>query len=344
MNATFTKKFAGIPIYSLYGQTRKPTPSMLSNLDAIVIDLQDVGARYYTFIWTMTLVIEAAAAAGLPVVVLDRPNPLGGAIVEGPLLEPAYTSFVGLCPGLPIRHGLTIGEIAQLVVSEHLPPTLAQPGFALHVLKMEGWRREMEYEDTGLPWVLPSPNMPTIDTARVYPGMCLLEACTVSEGRGTTRPFELVGAPWIDPYALKERLDAVGLEGCVWRPVYFEPTFHKYAHLVCGGVQIHVTDRKKFKPVLAGFALIWAIRKQGNALGRGEAYGFDPNKEMKLVFGFKAPPYEYEDVIMPFDILSGSSVWREMLEKDLESPYEIEKMWLQGEQEWLERRKKYLLY
>ena len=342
MNDTFTKKFSGIPIYSLYGQTRKPTPEMLSNLDAIVIDLQDVGARYYTFIWTMTLVLEASAAAGLPVVVLDRPNPLGGAVVEGPLLMPTHTSFVGLRAGLPIRHGLTIGEIARLVVAEFTTPPSA--GFELHVLKMEGWEREMEYEDTGLPWVFPSPNMPTVDTARVYPGMCLLEACSVSEGRGTTRPFELVGAPWIDPYALKERLDSVGVEGCVWRPVYFEPTFHKYAHSICGGVQIHVTDRKKFKPVFAGFALIWAIRKQGNVMEAGKSYEFDPNKEMKLVFGFKAPPYEYENELMPFDILSGSEKWREMLEKDLESPLEIEKMWLEGEQEWLERRKKYLLY
>lgn len=342
MNATFTQKFSGIPIYSLYGQTRKPTADMLSNLDALVIDLQDVGARYYTFIWTMTLVLESAASAGLPVVVLDRPNPLGGATVEGPLLSPSYTSFVGLRAGLPIRHGLTIGEIAQLVVGEFTETP--REGFALHVLKMEGWKREMEYEDTGLPWVFPSPNMPTVDTARVYPGMCLLEACTVSEGRGTTRPFELVGAPWIDPYALKDTLDGVGIEGCVWRPVYFEPTFHKFAHKVCGGVQIHVTDRKKFKPVLAGFALIWAIRKQGKTLGKGEAYAFDPNKEMKMVFGFKAPPYEYEDVKMPFDILSGSEMWRELLEKDLGSPLEIEKMWFQGEQEWLERRKKYLLY
>ena len=344
MNETFAKKFAGLPIYSLYGKTRKPTPEMLAGLDAVVVDLQDVGARYYTFVWTMALVLEAAAEAGISAVVLDRPNPLGGAVVEGPLLQADHTSFVGYHPGVPIRHGLTIAEIARMVVAEN--PVCARPkaGFALHTLAMEGWTRDMEFEDTGLPWVLPSPNMPTVDTARVYPGMCLLEACSVSEGRGTTRPFELVGAPWIDPYALKDALDALALPGCLWRPVYFEPTFHKHGHTVCGGVQVHVTDRKAFKPVLATFALLWAMRRQGNTLPPGETYGFDPNAPMKQVFAFKAPPYEYETVKPPFDILSGSALWRELLEKDLPSPYDIEKLWLPGEQEWLERRKKYLLY
>jgi len=330
---------ATVPVHSLYGATRVPTQAMLAGLDALVVDLQDVGSRYYTFVWTMVLCMEAAADAGLAVVVLDRPNPLGGALVEGPVLEPGFESFVGLHAGMVIRHGLTIGEIALLAKAER--PALRR--LRLHVLRMDGWRRDMLWRDTGLPWVLPSPNMPTVDTAAVYPGTCLLEATTISEGRGTTKPFEIVGAAWANAERLKRDLDSLALPGCLWRTAWFEPTFHKYRGQLCSGVQLHVTDPATFRPVLAGFAVVWALRRQAPVVAK-EPVPFDPNTPMpEGVCGFKAPPYEYVYDVMPFDILSGGSRWRLLLEADT-NPLEIAKQWAADEQAWLERRQPFLLY
>src|SRR5436190_9462091 len=238
-----------IPIYSLYGEHREPTPAMLKNLDALLIDLQDVGARYYTFIWTMFLCLRACQENDVPVVVLDRPNPINGIVTEGPRLDPAYRSFVGLHP-LPVRHGRTIAELARLFRDE------AFPRCRLTVLPMKGWKRQMWFDETGLPWVMPSPNMPTLDTATVYPGMCLLEGTNLSEGRGTTRPFELFGAPFIDAEALTRELNQLALPGVHFRAARFQPAFHKFAGEICGGAQLHVIDRDLFTPYRAGLEII----------------------------------------------------------------------------------------
>ena len=277
----FRDPVTGLPIHSLYGQQRKPTEAMLADIDVLVVDLQDVGARYYTFIWTMLLCLEACAESGRQMVVLDRPNPLGGLAREGALPEPGYESFVGLAP-LPMRHGLTMGELARMWNDQR------GLGVDLEVVAMQGWERSMVFDATGLPWVLPSPNMPTLETAWVYPGGCLLEGTNLSEGRGTTRPFEILGAPFIDPHALVSRMAAFGLPGFTLRPLSFQPTFHKFAGRVCGGVQVHVTDRGTFGPVATFLALLMAIR---------ELYPED--------FAWRDPPYEYEVEKLPIDILAG---------------------------------------
>jgi uncharacterized protein YbbC (DUF1343 family) len=273
----------GIPVHSLYGEHREPTPAMLAGLDALVIDLQDVGARYYTFIWTMYLCMKACEKLGITVVVLDRPNPIGNA-VEGPVLDPNYRSFVGLHP-IPVRHGKTIGELALQFKAE------AFPGCDVVVLPMEGHDPEAYFEDTGLPWVLPSPNMPTVDTAVVYPGMCLFEATNVSEARGTTKPFELFGAPWIDARDLCAKLNKEGLPGVHFREAYFQPTFHKFAGQLCGGAQFHVTDRKTFLPWWSTLAIINQLRE-----------------DYSEFFLWKEPPYEYEHNKLPIEILCGGAL------------------------------------
>ena len=245
---------SGLPVHSLYGATRKPTPAALAELDAIVFDIQDVGARFATYISTLALVLEAAADVGTLAVVLDRPNPLNGVDVEGGSLAEGFASFVGMYAA-PIRHGLTMGELARLFAVERgLPrPT---------IVAMEGWKRELWFDETGLPWVQPSPNLPTLDAVTLYPGTCLVEGTSVSEGRGTTRPFELVGAPWIDPFALAEDLGARRIPGVRFRPVYFTPTFSKHAGVSCGGVQVHVVDRLALRPVALGLHLLVALRSQ----------------------------------------------------------------------------------
>lgn len=300
----FTDPELGIPVYSLYGEHRKPTAAMLDGIDTLVIDLQDVGARYYTFIWTMLLCLEACAEARKRVVVLDRPNPLGGVGVEGNVLDPAYKSFVGLAP-IPMRHGLTIGELAGFFV--------AWRGLdvELDVVWMDGWRRDQDFEATGLPWVLPSPNMPTVDAAFVYPGGCLLEGTNLSEGRGTTRPFEIFGAPFVDGRKLAAVLQAWNLPGCRFRPLDFQPTFHKFAGQVCGGVQVHVTDRAVFESVATYTAAISAISEM-----------------WPEGFAWKQPPYEYEQTKLPIDILAGGTRWREQLEAGL-SPWQMKAGWLE---------------
>ncbi len=315
---SFTDPRTGLPVYSLYGETRKPLPEMLDGLDAMVIDLQDVGARYYTFIWTMALTMEACAEQGIEVWVLDRPNPIGRAL-EGPLQEENFLSFVGLKPILP-RHGMTIGEIARWLQSEYYPQ------LNLQVVSMKNWAPDMYFEATGLPWAMPSPNMPTVETAVVYPGMCLLEGTNLSEGRGTTRPFEIFGAPWMDGWHIAEKLNEYELPGVYFRPIEFQPTFQKYGGEVCQGCFIHVTDRKAFKPFLTGVAVI------------REAIQCYPDK-----FRWKEPPYEYEYHKLPIDILLGSKTLRQRIEH-LESLESLEASWQPDEKTFSEIRENYILY
>ena len=243
----------GLPAYSLYGEQIKPTLEQLAGLDLLAFDIQDVGARFYTYATTMSYCLEAAAQARLPILVLDRPNPINGVSVEGPVLEAEFSSFVGRYP-LPIRHGMTMGELAQLLNEAfHI-------GAALTVVPMQSWRREMWFDDAGLPWITPSPDLPTLDTATVYPGTCLVEGTNLSEGRGTTRPFEWIGAPWIDERELAQALNGLNLAGIRFRPVSFTPTASKYAGQLCNGVQLHVLDRERFCPVAAGLHLLKAVR------------------------------------------------------------------------------------
>ncbi len=309
----------GVPIYSLYGPTRVPSPAMLAGLDALVFDVQDVGARYYTFIYTMLHALEACAEHRIPLVVLDRPNPLGGERVEGNLLDPAFASFVGLHP-LPVRHGMTVAELALLFTAER--------GLAtdVRVVKMRGWRRAMAFEDTGLPWVMPSPNMPTPDTALVYPGGCLIEGTNLSEGRGTTRPFELVGAPWLDAWRWAAALEDERLPGVRFRPLYFTPTFHKHAGRRCAGLQVHVINRSRFRPYLTYLLLIHHARLQ------------DPT-----AFAWRQPPYEYEQVRPPIDILCGTDKVRQTIEAG-RSPRALGQEWSRDEHTFAKRRRRYLLY
>jgi uncharacterized protein YbbC (DUF1343 family) len=308
-----------VPVYSLYSETREPTAEMLAGLDALVVDLQDVGARIYTFVYTMANCLKAAARHRVPVFVCDRPNPIGGQAVEGPMLEDGFQSFVGLFP-IPMRHGMTIGELARLFNEEF------GLGADLEVVRMQGWQRGMYWEQTGLPWIIPSPNMPTVDTAVVYPGGVLFEGTQLSEGRGTTRPFEILGAPWIDPEACAARLNALEIEGAWFRPVVFEPTFHKHAHQACGGCQIHVTDRDRFRPVLASVAVM------------GEFHRLAPSR-----FAWRQPPYEYVHDRMPIDILAGSGRLREAIESDAPAR-EIAAEWNAATREFDKVRAGCLLY
>jgi uncharacterized protein YbbC (DUF1343 family) len=308
-----------VPVYSLYSEVREPTGEMLAGLDALVVDLQDVGARIYTFVYTMANCLKAAARHGVKVIVCDRPNPIGGAAVEGPMLTEGYESFVGLFP-IPMRHGMTIGELARLFNERF------GIGADLEVVRMSGWTRSMYWDQTGLPWVIPSPNMPTLDTAIVYPGGVLFEGTQLSEGRGTTRPFELLGAPWIDAEPFAARLNALELEGTHFRPVTFEPTFHKHARLACGGCQVHVTDRGAFRPVLAGVAVMAEFHRSA------------PNE-----FAWRQPPYEYVHDRMPIDILAGSDRLRRAIEADVPARG-IAAEWEQGTREFEEARAEYLLY
>ena len=308
-----------VPIYSLYSETREPTAEMLRGLDVLLIDLQDIGARIYTYIYTMANCMRACARHRVPVIVCDRPNPIGGVDVEGAALVPGFESFVGQFP-IPMRHGMTIGELARMFNDAF---GLDAP---LEVAMMDGWRREMYADATGLPWVMPSPNMPTLDTAIVYPGTVLFEGVMLSEGRGTTRPFELVGAPWIEAERFAREMNGLALPGAVFRPAVFEPTFQKYAKQPCGGCQIHVTDRQAFRPVLTGAALIQMFRR------------FDTGK-----FAWRQPPYEYEKEKLPIDILAGSSTLREQIEGGL-APQAIADTWRADEDTFRRARAPYLLY
>lgn len=308
-----------VPIFSLYSETREPTQEMLDLIDVLVIDIQDVGARIYTFIYTMANCLRAAARKGVPVIVCDRPNPIGGVAIEGPMLEKNFESFVGQFP-IPMRHGMTVAELARLFNEHH------GIGAALELVPMEGWSRGMYWDETGIPWIMPSPNMPTLDTAIVYPGTVLFEGTMLSEGRGTTRPFELIGAPWLDGEELASHLNAIGLDGVHFRPAIFEPTFQKHARATCGGVQIHVTDRQAFEPVKAGVALM------------RECYGLAPGR-----FQWRPPPYEYEHDKMPIDILAGSTALREQIAERVPLA-DIVASWSEGEAEFARLRAPYLLY
>ena len=309
----------GLPVMSLYGRRLDPDPRVLEGLDALIVDLQDVGARYYTYNWTMALAMKAAARANLPVIVLDRPNPLGGEQLEGNWPEAGWSSFVGLYP-LPIRHGMTMGELAGYLNDRH------ELGCDLTVVPMLGWRRGMTWEDTGLPWVAPSPNMPTPDTARVYPGGCLVEGTNLSEGRGTTRPFEWIGAPYLDGPRLSRALERRGLPGVRFRPVGFEPAFHKWKSQRCGGVQIHVTDAARFKPFAAYLALIAEARRQA------------PRH-----FRWRRPPYEFERVRLPMDLLCGGPRIRRAIERGV-SLARLETSWRPDLARFARARRPYLLY
>jgi uncharacterized protein YbbC (DUF1343 family) len=318
-SSEFKDPVTGLPVYSLYGERLKPEPQMLDNVDTIVFDMQDVGSRYYTFIYTLSYIMEACMNREIEVVVLDRPNPINGVDVEGPVLEKGYESFVGRYP-IPTRHGMTIGEIALLFKNEF------GVDCKLQIISMEDWNRDSYYEEKNLPWVLPSPNMPTVDTAIVYPGQCLLEGTNMSEGRGTTRPFEIFGAPWIDPKTLITGLSAYQLHGVIFRPLYFQPTFSKHAGKLCGGAQIHVINRHQFKPVKMTLALLhWLLQTHPGT------------------FRWKDPPYEYVTDRLPIDILFGNSWIREELEKGTH-PDDIEKRWQSDLKTFLPLRSKYLLY
>lgn len=280
-----------IPVFSLYGDNRKPAPEMLEYIDILLVDLQDVGARLYTYIWTVKLCMEACSGAGIPVWVLDRPNPIAAIQYDGPVLKSDFFTFVGGA-SVPLCHRMTIGEMALWLKTEYYPKC------DLHVMRMDNWRRSMMYNETALPWVIPSPNMPTLQTAIVYPGMVLIEAMNISEGRGTTIPFELFGSPFIDSVMLKKNLDSRKIKGCAFRIHNFIPTFNKYAGDLCNGIQVHVTDMRSYRPVATALEIFEAIIQTS------------PEGSLK----FNPPPYEYEYNLMPFDILSGDSIMRETLE------------------------------
>ena len=283
----------GLTVYSLYGRSEKdlaPRREVLKTLDALVIDLQDIGSRYYTFIYTMALCMREAAHIGLPVIVLDRPNPIDGVHLEGNIREEKYSSFVGMFP-LPTRHGMTPGELARYFNN------VFKLNSNLTVIPMKGWRRGMWWGDTGLPWVIPSPNMPTVFTATVYPGMCLVEGTNLSEGRGTTHPFEFFGAPWLEPFKLAEKLNAIGLPGVRFRPHYFLPKFQKHSGKVCGGVELHVTNRWAFEPYRTG---LWCVKTARDA---------NPEK-----FDWRRETYEFVSDRLAIDLLAGSDRYRLLVE------------------------------
>jgi uncharacterized protein YbbC (DUF1343 family) len=292
---------------------------MLKDLDVLVIDLQDVGVRIYTYVYTMANCLKAARRHGVKVIVCDRPNPTGGADVEGMVLVPGFESFVGMYP-IPMRHGMTIAELARLF-NEHFGI-----GADLETVTMEGWRRDMYFDATGLTWIMSSPNIPTVDTTLVYPGTVLFEGTIISEGRGTTRPFELVGAPWIVAERFADAMNRRGLPGAFFRPAVFEPTFHKHARESCGGCQIHVRDRRTFRPVETAVALLESFRAA------------DPDR-----FGWRPPPYEYEHDRLPIDVLAGSPQLREQIESGLSAP-EIARSWLPAVAEFTRVRERFLLY
>jgi uncharacterized protein YbbC (DUF1343 family) len=312
----------GIPLLSLYGQDEEslaPSHESLEGLDALVVDLFDIGSRYYTFVWTAVLCLRACHKAGIEMILTDRPNPLGGEKVEGAPQDGDFLSFVGLSP-VSNRHGLTPGELVSLVADKE------GIGEALTTVKMEGWQRSMLFHDTGLPWIMPSPNMPTFDTALVYPGMCLIEGTWASEGRGTTRPFELVGAPGIDGRRLAERLGEMGIEGVRVRPTSFKPGFQKHALKDCFGVQLHVVDRSRFLPYRTGVALLLALKA-----------------ECKERFQWREQPYEFVTDRPAIDLLTGNETVRRAVEEGA-SIEDVAATWKGGEREFIDCRREFLLY
>lgn len=312
-------ELTGVPVFSLYGETRRPTEEMLDNFDVLVIDIVDVGTRVYTFLYTMAYCMEAAAQYGKKVVILDRPNPIGGQSIEGNILDAEYSSFVGLYP-MPMRHGLTFAELALFINGEH------GIGADLSVVPMAGWHRSMFFRDTNLTWVFPSPNMPTPETAVVYPGQVIWEGTMASEGRGTTMPFELVGAPYWQHKPILEKLAETELPGCCLRPLIFEPTSGKQAGKQCSGFQLHVTDPRTFKPYRTSLALYQAV------------FILYPEK-----FEYKQPPYEYEYEKLPMDLILGDQRLRAALEQG--TPVEeLEQEWRRDLNVFDQRRQNYYMY
>jgi uncharacterized protein YbbC (DUF1343 family) len=308
-----------LPVYSLYSETRVPIEDMLDKVDALVFDMQDVGCRIYTFVYTLANCMRAAVTFDKKVVVCDRPNPINGVSVAGNILETEYASFVGQFP-LPTRHGMTVGELARMF-NEHFGI-----GCDLEIVPMNGWRREFWHDDTDAPWVLPSPNMPTLDSATVFPGTVHFEGTQVSEGRGTTKPFELIGAPYIDPDDYADALNALNLPGVYFRSCAFQPTFQKHAGVTCGGVQIHVIDRAAFEPVFTGVAMVKLI------------HDMYPNE-----FRWKLPPYEYVYDKNPFDVISGTNKIREAFEQGVELDA-IAETWKRPLLEFKQLRESFLIY
>ncbi|HEX4946046.1 MAG TPA: DUF1343 domain-containing protein [Blastocatellia bacterium] len=315
----FRDRRTGVMAHSLYGKTRQPTEEMLGNVDVLVFDVQDVGTRVYTFIYTMALAMQACAKFGKKMIVLDRPNPIGGTQIEGSLLEREHESFVGMFP-IPMRHGMTVAELAQLFNQEF------GIGCELEVIPMQGYDRAWYYDETDAPWIIPSPNLPTIEGAIVYPGTVYLEGTMISEGRGTTRPFELVGAPYADAYEVAESLNSAKLPGVYFRPHSFLPTFQKHAGQICHGVQIHVLSRHEFQPVLTGITVIKAY------------HDFYPQD-----FRWKEPPYEYEQDRVPFDVIAGTLKLREQIEAQV-SLEAIAASWRTDEATFAAFRREFLLY
>ena len=315
----FRDRRTGVMAHSLYGTTRKPTEETLRDVEVLVFDVQDVGTRVYTFIYTMALAMQAAQEFGKKMIVLDRPNPIGGRQIECNLLERGHESFVGMFP-IPMRHGMTVAELAQLFNQEF------GIGCDLEVVPMQDYNRDWHYDETDAPWIIPSPNLPTVDGAIVYPGTVLLKGTMVSEGRGTTRPFELLGAPYADAYEVAEYLNHLPLPGVHFRPHSFLPTFQKHAGQLCHGVQIHVQSRQDFKPVLTGIAIIKAYH---------DLYPQD--------FHWKEPPYEYELERLPFDVIAGTKKLREQIERQV-SLEEIAARWRTDEEAFARKRQVFLLY
>lgn len=309
----------GLPIYSLYSETRQPTEEMIADIDALVFDLQDIGGRVYTFIYTMANSMIACAKFGKKMIVLDRPNPIGGIAVEGNLLEIGHESFVGQYP-IPMRHGLTVGELAKLFNKEF------NINCDLEVVTMDGWERSDYFDATDAPWMIPSPNMPTVDTTVVFPGTVFFEGTQVSEGRGTTRPFEMVGAPYINAKKYADALNALELSGVIFRAINFLPTFQKHAGQTCGGVFVHVLDREKFEPVISGLAMVKTVY---------DMYSDD--------FKWKNPPYEYVFDRNPFDVIAGTEKIRKMFE-DGKTIKEIKLSWQNDVEDFNKLRENYLLY
>lgn len=309
----------GLPVFSLYSEHRRPTARQLEHIDMLVVDMQDVGTRVYTFIWTLFLAMEACERHGKTMVVLDRPNPIGGDAVEGNALQWEFRSFVGM-DNIPMRHGMTIAELARLFQSRHFP------NLELFIVPMQGWKREMTFEDTGLAWVMPSPNMPSLETAFVYPGQVLLEGTNISEGRGTTRPFEIFGAPYLNCAGLLKQVNTWGLPGFCLREQHFEPTFHKWAGQPCHGFQIHVTDRRSFTPYLTSLSMVSLIIQLH-----------------KTDFQWKSPPYEYEFQKLPADLILGNQTVRLALEAGA-GPAELKTLWQNEEDCFKEARMPFLLY
>jgi len=309
----------GIPVFSLYGQNRIPDQKMLDPIDILIVDLQDAGTRVYTFIYTMSYCIEAAQKYGKKVLVLDRPNPVGGAMVEGNCLSDEYASFVGRYP-IPMRHGLTIAELALLFNNEY------GIGCNLEVIPMQDWKRSMYFKDTGLPWITPSPNLPTPSSAMVYPGQVLWEGTNVSEGRGTTQPFELFGAPFIDVNKIASAMGGNRLPGATLRPAVFEPTSGKWQRELCHGFQIHITDPSRFKPYITTLKLIQAVKLHHQDQ-----------------FQWKPPPYEYEYNKLPIDLIMGDKDIRQRLE-NLDDIDKIESSWQNDLSAFIDLSRKYHLY